>query len=137
LRPGLEKEVAQVDVTPAGLAAASGRPPRTDLPKGLLLKPPVSPAEKGLLYLTFEDHWLRLLQSGQIPAIARRYDLLLGPSSSPPPSPELLLLLRVWPGRLFSFLSNFKDAALLRLLSQKLTPVPLLASSWVDPDVFT
>src|SRR5947209_6269296 len=69
LRPGLEKEVAAVDASPGGLAKASGRPPRTDLPKGLLLKPPISPAEKGLLYLTFEDHWLRLLQSGKVPAI--------------------------------------------------------------------
>ena len=136
LRPALEKETAQVVVTPGGLAPAGGRAPRNDLPKGLLLKAPVSPAEKGLLYLTFEDHWLRLLQSGKVPAIARRYDLLLGPSTSPPPSRELLLTLRLWPGRLFSLLSNFKDAGLLRLLSQKLTPVPLLASSWVDPDAF-
>src|SRR6185369_993133 len=51
LRPALEKEAALVDLSP-------GRSPRTDLPKGLLLKPPVSPAEKGLLYLTFEDQWL-------------------------------------------------------------------------------
>jgi len=138
LRPGMEKELVQIDLTPKGLAEATGegRAPRNDLPKGLLLKAPVSPAEKGLLYLTFEDHWLRLLQSGKVPAIARRYDLLLGPSTSPPPSRELLLTLRLWPGRLFSLLSNFKDAGLLRLLSQKLTPVPLLASSWVDPDAF-
>src|SRR5262249_54524026 len=104
LRPALEKETAQVVVTPGGLAPAGGRAPRNDLPKGLLLKAPVSPAEKGLLYLTFEDHWLRLLQSGKVPAIARRYDLLLGPSTSPPPSRELLLTLRLWPGRLFSLL---------------------------------
>src|SRR5438093_764179 len=38
--------------------------------------------------------------------------------------------------RIFSLLSNYKDAGLLRLLSQKLTPVPLLASHWVDPDAF-
>src|SRR5262249_13234194 len=134
----MEKELVQIDLTPKGLAEATGegRAPRNDLPKGLLLKAPVSPAEKGLLYLTFEDHWLRLLQSGKVPAIARRYDLLLGPSTSPPPSRELLLTLRLWPGRLFSLLSNFKDAGLLRVLSPKLTPVPLLASSWVDPDAF-
>src|SRR5262245_30091986 len=48
LRPALEKELAQVNVTPSGLAeATAGRAPRSDLPKGLLLKPPVSPAEKG------------------------------------------------------------------------------------------
>src|SRR5213596_994107 len=41
LRPGLEKEVAQIDLTPAGLApVGASRGPCIDLPKGLLLKPP-------------------------------------------------------------------------------------------------
>src|SRR5207248_6140887 len=45
-------------------------------------------------------------------------------------------LLRLWPGRIFSLLSNYKDAGLMRLLSSRLTPVPLLASHWVDPVPF-
>src|SRR4029453_6405503 len=86
--------------------------------------------------VTFEDHFLRLLRSGQAPAIAERYDLLLGPSCSPPPDIELLLMARLWPGRLFTLLSNFADAELMRAISPRLVPVPLLASSRIDPDDF-
>lgn len=137
LKPALEAELARLDATALDWRElGSGPVPRSDLPKGILLKPPVSPREKGVLLLTFEDQWMRLLRSGQAPAIARRYDLILGPSSSPPPDVELLLMARLWPGRLYTLLSNFKDASLMRLLSPRLVPVPLLASHWVNPDAF-
>src|SRR5262249_22102463 len=48
---------------------------RPDVPKAIILKPPVSPAEKGVLYVTFEDQWLRLLRDGRARAVAERYDL--------------------------------------------------------------
>jgi glycosyltransferase involved in cell wall biosynthesis len=133
LRPALEKEASQVAETLTQQSEAVGP---VNLPKALIVKPPVSEQEKGLIYVTFEDHWLRLLRSGQANAIANRYDLLLGPSTSPPPSPEMVLMTRLWPGPLYSLLSNFKDSALMTVLSQRLIPVPLLASSWVDPEPF-
>lgn len=137
LLPAMEEQLARVGAAPVDWPeATAGRSRPNELPKGILLKPHVSPLEKGVLYLTFEDHWLKLLQCGKVPAIARRYDLVLGPSTSPPPDIELLLMTRLWPGRLFTLLSNYHDAALLRPLSPRLTPVPLLASSWVDPDAF-
>lgn len=110
---------------------------RNDLGKGIILKPPISDQEKGVLYLTFERQWARLLRSGHAREIARRYDVVLGPSTSPPPHVELLLMTKFWPGRVHTLLSNFDDAPLLRLLSPKIDPVPLLASSWIDPDDFT
>jgi glycosyltransferase involved in cell wall biosynthesis len=137
LLPLIEAELARLD--PSALdwsALGSGPVPRTDVPKGLILKPPVSPREKGVLMVTFEDQWMRLLRSGRADAIARHYDLILGPSSSPPPDMELLLMTRLWPGRLFTMLSNLKDASLMRMLSRRLTPLPLLASSWVNPAAF-
>jgi glycosyltransferase involved in cell wall biosynthesis len=97
----------------------------------------VSAREKGVLYLTFEEQWQRLLRSGHVEAIAEQYDLVLGPSTSPPPHIELLLMAKHWPGRVWTLLSNFHDAELLQALSPKLVPVPLLASSWVDPHDFT
>jgi glycosyltransferase involved in cell wall biosynthesis len=109
---------------------------RRDVPKAILLKPPVSDREKGVLHIPFEEQWLRLFRSGQAGAIARRYDLLLGPSWSPPPESGLLLALRLWPGRLYTLLSNFDDEERMRSLSDRLVPVPLLASSWVNPAVF-
>jgi glycosyltransferase involved in cell wall biosynthesis len=107
-----------------------------DVPKGILLKPPISPREKGVLHVPFEDQWLRLFRSGQAAAIAQRYDLILGPSWSPPPEPALLLALKLWPGRLYTFLSNHTDAERMRALSRTLMPIPLLSSSWVDPSSF-
>jgi glycosyltransferase involved in cell wall biosynthesis len=117
-------------------AAGDGDVGRTDLPKAIILKPPVSPAEKGLLHVAFEAQWLRLLRSGWAEDIASRYDLLLGPSWSPPPDLALLLAVKLWPGRLYTLLSNFEDAATMRALSERLTPVPLLASSWVNPAAY-
>jgi glycosyltransferase involved in cell wall biosynthesis len=109
---------------------------RTDLPKAIILKPPVSAEERGLLHIAFEDQWLRLLRGPHAAAVARRYDLLLGPSWSPPPDLALLLAAGTWPGRVFTLLSNFDDAAAMTALSDRLVPVPLLASSWVNPAVY-
>lgn len=131
LRPAFAAALDQV--TPATLKTTVARP---DLSKSILLKPPVSPREKGVIYLTFEKQWLRLLQSGHAAAIAQEYDVVLGPSSSPPPHVELLLMAKLWPGRVFTLLSNLDDAAIMKAVSPRLEPIPLLASSWVDPDVF-
>jgi glycosyltransferase involved in cell wall biosynthesis len=59
--------------------------------------------------------------------------LLLGPSWSPPPDLPLLLAAAVWPGRVFTLLSNYDDAGTMTELSDRIVPVPLLASSWVNP----
>ncbi len=112
---------------------AGGINASTDLPKAIILKAPVSDQEKGLLHVAFEDQWLRLLRSPQAGAIARRYDLLLGPSWSPPPDLPLLLAAKLWQGRVFTLLSNLEDAGIMRAVSDRLIPVPLLASSWVNP----
>jgi glycosyltransferase involved in cell wall biosynthesis len=135
LLPAMRADLDQLDA--AGIDwEALGGPARNDMGKGIILKPPVSPREKGVLYLTFEKQWLRLLRSGKTAEIAERYDLVLGPSTSPPPHVEQLLLTRLWPGRVYTLLSNFDDAELLRQVSPRLRTVPLLASSWVDPDDF-
>lgn len=111
---------------------AAGAADRKDMAKSIILKAPVSTREKGVLYLTFEKQWLRLLRTGKAAEIARRYDIVLGPSSSPPPHVELFLMTKWWPGTIWTLLSNFHDAELLREISPKIVPVPLLASSWID-----
>jgi glycosyltransferase involved in cell wall biosynthesis len=134
LQPALETQLARLNGTAIDWNAAGGEATsQNGLPKGIILKPPVSEREKGVIYLTFEKQWLRLLRSGHVEDIARRYDLVLGPSFSPPPDLELLLMVRLWPGRLYTLLSNLGDADVLRSLSPRLHPVLLLASSWVDP----
>jgi glycosyltransferase involved in cell wall biosynthesis len=130
----IRAELDDHDDAPVDWNVVGGSANRTDVPKAIILKPPVSPEEKGLLHIAFEDQWMRLLRSGQAEAVARRYDLLLGPSWSPPPDLALLLAARLWPGRVFTLLSDLADADVMRTLSDRLVPVSLLASSWVNPD---
>ena len=135
LRPRIEKILSSItrkDV-PWSQLTGDGRK-AIELPKGIIIKPPVSAQEKGIIYLTFGDHWLRLLRSGHSKAIAQEYDLVLGPSYSPPPDFALELMVRDWPGKLYTLLSNFDDAPLMKALSPRIQPIPLLASNWVDPD---
>jgi glycosyltransferase involved in cell wall biosynthesis len=106
---------------------------RPSLQKALIVKPPVSAHEKGVLYITFEDQWIRLLRTGRAEDIARRYDLLLGPTWSPPHAPALLIAIRMWPATVYTLVSNLADPPVMRRLSDHLVPIPLLASSWVNP----
>lgn len=135
LKPVIDAALDRIDPANSNWSdLTGGRPLRGDLLKALILKEPVSPIERGVLYVTFEDHFLALLASGHADTIARRYDLLLGPSCSPPLTPELLLMNRFWPGRLFTLLSNYSDADLIHTLAPRIEPIPLLASHWVNPE---
>src|SRR5262249_51021339 len=49
-----------------------------------LLKAPIGEREKGVLFVAFEFEWARLLARVDLQALARRYDLVLAPSFSPP-----------------------------------------------------
>lgn len=120
-----------IDWSQAGLPGTI----KPEIPKGLLIKPPVSEIEKGVLYVAFEDQWLRLLRLGA-GAIARRYDLVLSPSWSPSFDLAMLLAVRAWPGKIHTLLSRLEDESRVAKISERLIPVPLLASSWVDPDAF-
>jgi glycosyltransferase involved in cell wall biosynthesis len=140
-RQALEAELRQraAALDPAALdwdRVCASPTDRRDVPKGLILKPPVSPAEKGVLYVTFEDQWLRLLRHAPARAIAEQYDLVLGPTWSPPHDVPLLVATRLWPGPLYTLLSNLDDAAIMRRLADKLVPIPLLSSSWANPDTY-
>ena len=116
--------------------SVGGSPARTDLPKAIILKPPVSEDERGVLHVAFEEQWLRLLRSGQAAAIGQRDDLLLGPSWCLPPDLAMLLAGKIWPNPVFTLLSHLDDAATIRSLTDRIIPVPLLASSWVNPDLY-
>jgi glycosyltransferase involved in cell wall biosynthesis len=104
---------------------------------GIILKAP-SPGERGVLLITFEDQWLRLLRHGDRAALARDYELVLSPTWSPPYDLPMAAAASLWPGeRVFTLLSNFADEEVYRRFHPKLRPIPLLASSWVDPEIHT
>jgi glycosyltransferase involved in cell wall biosynthesis len=105
------------------------------LRKAALLKRHVGGNEKGVLFVSFEYEWTKLL-SGDLPAFAERYDLVIAPSWSPPHSLPLYLLAVAHPGPIFSTISNAEDMETLPSISPKFVPIPLYASSWVNPEWF-
>lgn len=104
--------------------------------KAIILKRPQGPAEKGVILVSFENQWLRLLRHADVAALARDYHLVLAPSWSPPHDLAFLLAAKLWPGPLFHLMSNFNDAETFRRIAPSAVGSRLLASSWVHPDIF-
>ena len=99
----------------------------------IILKKPQSLHEKGVLFTAAEPEWILLLRRANVAALARDYDIVISPTWSPPQDLPTLVALRQWPNQIFTLCSNFADIPAFRRMSAKLRPIPLLASSWVDP----
>lgn len=103
--------------------------------KAAILKAPVSEREKGVLYISFENEWARLMCCPDLDDLARRYDLVLAPSGSPHNLVNYVFP-RVFPGTIFTQISNRGDLDILPRISPRFVVVPLYASSWVKPESF-
>lgn len=101
-----------------------------------VLKPYISEREKGVVYLSFEYQWTRLLQNCDIKEFARQYILVVAPVWANPYGLVNYLLPAIWNDKIFSHLSDPNDARILPRISQNYIVVPLLCSSWVNPDWF-
>jgi glycosyltransferase involved in cell wall biosynthesis len=103
-----------------------------DLRSTLILKAP-SDGERGVLYLSFEYNLMRLVASGRLREIQRRYWLVCSTSWSPMDyavpgnlaSPD---------GPLFLCISHDADIANFTACGAAVRTVPLLASDWLRPD---
>jgi glycosyltransferase involved in cell wall biosynthesis len=104
--------------------------------KALILKEPWPGGEKGVLFVAFEDNWLRLLRYANLTRLASDYELILSPTWSPPHDLAMLLAARLWPGDVYTIMSNFEDEPAFGRLASNLRAIPLLASSWVNPAMF-
>ena len=112
-----------------------GTGPR-EVHKGIILKKPRGQHEKGVLYVAFENQWLRIFRHADLQKLARDYHIVLGQSWSPPHDSSFLVAATMWPGKLFHLISNFDDISTFSRLTDKAVTVPLLSSSWVHPDHF-
>jgi glycosyltransferase involved in cell wall biosynthesis len=101
-----------------------------------VLKPCVGPREKGVLVISFEKQWTKLLVHASPREIADRYTVIIGPSWTPPHSAGVTVFPRLFPEPVYSTISHDNDLATLRRLSDRVVPVPLLASNWVNPEDF-
>lgn len=103
--------------------------------KAAILKPHVGPNEKGLVFISFESQWVKLLRHANLRDFAERYDLVIAPSGSPHNLINYAFA-AAYPGALFTLISNGGDLAALPGVSDKFVTVPLYASSWVNPAWF-
>jgi glycosyltransferase involved in cell wall biosynthesis len=106
---------------------------RRQIEKSVILKPRISATEKGVVFVSFEDQWARLLWKCNLKEFAENYTLVLSPTWSPPHSLINCLFPRAYPGPIFCLISNTKDLHIFPRLSKRYVMVPLFASSWINP----
>ena len=109
---------------------------KRNIETGIVLKPQVSARERGVVFISFEYEWSRLMLVPNLQEFARSYKLVLSPSWSPLHSIETTLFPAMYPDRLFSLISHTDDMKFIPRLSEKMTPVELYASNWVNPEHF-
>ena len=107
-----------------------------EIQKGIILKRPVSEHEKGVLFIAFENQWLKLFRYANIDRLAADYDLVLAPTWSPPHDFPFLIAAKMWPGTLYHILSNFDDIPAFQRLADNIITIRLQSSNWVNPDLF-
>ncbi len=120
-------DVSQIDWPEIVPSFADGK-----LPKAAILKPYLGPDEKGVLYVSFENQWVKLLGARERDELARRYDLVVSPSGNPHNLINFVFA-HAWPEKFWTLISNPGDASVLPGVSTKMRVVPLYASSWVNP----
>lgn len=115
----------------------SGLAPDTSrrIGRAAVLKPYLGEREKGVLFISFESEWLKLLLHGVLAAVTRRYALVLAPSGSPHNLTGYVFPTAV-DGPVFTLISHAEEAELFPRIAANYVVAPLYASSWVDPDLF-
>jgi glycosyltransferase involved in cell wall biosynthesis len=107
------------------------------LATSLILKAPGPNGELGVLYVSFEYNWLKLLNHKRSKEIFDRY-LLVGASSwSPTDFSVLQAFQRNAPHPAFIGISNLADIDAYRAAGTGIRASPIMACDWVDPSQFT
>jgi len=98
----------------------------------MVLKPPLSCGEKGVLFVMVNDT-IRLLHTGMnLSKLLNNYTLVFEPSWSSYCHPDLLEYTR-WSEEIFVLSAEENDFAFLNRLGANLVPVSLGPCDWVDP----
>jgi glycosyltransferase involved in cell wall biosynthesis len=106
------------------------------LQKSLILKAPRPGGEKGVLYVSFEVNWLRLLTHYNVQQLLDEYYFVAASSSSPPDFRAHWALAHLTPDPIFCQVSNQGEVAQHRRLPHNILPLPLMASDWINPDYY-
>ena len=106
------------------------------LQKAVILKPKVSDEEPGVIFISFEHQWAQLLRLPGMEQLARDYTLVVSPTWSPPHSPLNVVFPTLWPQSVHCLISHDDDLQTLPRVSANYRMISLLASSWVNEEVF-
>lgn len=105
------------------------------LDKSILLKAPVQ-KERGVLYVSFEYNWLRLISHCDLFSLLQDYFVVLASSSSPPDFPSHWALSHAGPTPIFLQVSNHSDCEIHSWQDHNIVPLRIMASDWVNPDFY-
>lgn len=109
------------------------------LSRSIVLKAPAANGEKGILLLTFEYNWARLLlgaDNEQLRWIAERFHIVLSSSSSPTNYAALSLALSRIPGTVFVQACNPDEYARIEGFHPRLKCLPVMPCDWIMPELY-
>ena len=104
--------------------------------RSIILKSPTVDGEKGVLYVSFEHNWLRLIEHYDLPRLLQDYLLVGASSSSPPDFPTHWALAHIGPDPVFLQISNPSDMEIHQRFHHNICPVPIMASDWINPEFY-
>ena len=102
--------------------------------KGVVLKPCLGPAEKGVLLVSFDYNFPPLLEAKDAARLFADY-MVIGATAWSPPSLQACWSLAHIPGaEVFLMISHRKDLDWLNRFATGITVIPFLMSHWINPD---
>ncbi|MDF1852671.1 MAG: glycosyltransferase [Verrucomicrobiales bacterium] len=133
----VEKHIHREVPKKEAIVSSLSDPEERHIRKVAILKPwSESTGEPGVLFISFEYEWAKLLHAENLEELARRYHLVISPTWTPPHSAVNCLFPHVYPGPIYCLISNRTDLDTFPRLSPEYRMIDLFASSWVDPDLF-
>lgn len=109
------------------------------LDRSIILKAPQEGGEKGVLLMTFEYNWARLLlglSDEEFRWIDERFDLVLSTSWSPTDYAVLALALSKVKGTVFVQSCNFSEIATIERFDPRLKCLSTLPCDWINPTLY-
>lgn len=105
--------------------------------KAAILKPyNAETGEPGVVFISFEYEWAKLLGARNLEAFSKQYLLVVSPTWTPPHSAVNCLFPQIFPAPVYCLISNDTDLETFPRLSDNYRMIDLFASSWVDPGLF-
>ena len=108
------------------------------LSRTVVLKAPGANGEKGVILITFEYNWLRLLAGvPDLSALERDYDLIFSTSSSPTNYQMLALAISSLRGPVYVQACNYDEIQEIEAVHPRLRCLPMLPCDWLEPSLFS